>query len=187
MSTTGGEQTKTDQTVAGHDVSAVLRRRPQYVQHHEASYVDEVRIITRERWKESELSGAEWRFSYVLQAFRKGKLLGERSFGGSISQALAFSPLGLAEMLEQGKGMIGGTDDAPEHEQCFQPGCPDLWVVEYRIRERFGPQGQRLHPESQMEWPELRRFCERHRQRGDCGREDADDNYIVVADLQRDG
>lgn len=36
---------------------------------------DEVRLRQVERWKESELSGDEWRFSWTIELLRKGKVI----------------------------------------------------------------------------------------------------------------
>lgn len=152
--------------------------KPFTKRHDDDDYVDEIRVVLRERYKTSGLSGNEWRFSKVLQLFRKGELLGERAFGGDMSKVAGFVGLGYAEICE------GPDFKHPKDEHlCFQPGCRNEAVSEYELIEEFGPQGQRLHPEENMttRWSVRRRFCQRHLRRGDCGREDSDQNYRVLS------
>jgi hypothetical protein len=146
--------------------------------HDDDDYVDEIRVVIRERYKTSGLSGDEWRFHRVVQLYRKGALLGERPFNGSMQTVAGFVGLAYAEICEGGEF----TRPADEH-LCFQPGCRNEAVSEYELIEEFGPQGQRLHPDESMtaRWSVRRKFCARHLRRGDCGREDSDRNYRVVS------
>jgi hypothetical protein len=52
---------------------------------------------------------------------------------------------------------------------CFQPGCPNPYTVEYTIKKR----------EDYQTYDAYRRFCDDHRGRGDCGLDDANDNYDI--------
>lgn len=156
-----------------------MTQTPIYFDRHpDDDFVDEVRIIVRERYKTSGMSGDEWRFSHVMQLFRKGALMHERYFGGTMREAVSFVPLAMVEWMESGNAGEFHRDDL-----CFQPGCEERAISEYEIIERFGPQGQRLHPEESDSryGSHRRRFCARHVRRGDCGREDADENYRVVS------
>lgn len=143
----------------------------------DSGYADELRIITRERYKTSGMSGDEWRFHRVLQVFRKGLMIFERPFNGDIAEVASFAPLAMAELFGHG---IPTEVLAHDRERCDQPGCPNLATSEYEIIEQFGPRGERLHPEEQS-LIYRRKFCQRHLRRGDCGREDCDDNYRVVS------
>jgi hypothetical protein len=145
------------------------------VRHRDDDYIDEIRIITRERYKTSGLSGDEWRFSKVIQLYRKGVLLWERAFNGRMSDVASYLPWQMVEAGESGK--LATVDDA---RLCFQPGCANVAVSTYELIEGFGPQDQRLHPEEQF-GSKRRRFCQKHLRRGDCGREDSDANYRVVS------
>lgn len=61
---------------------------------------------------------------------------------------------------------------------CFQPGCAEPPVSEYRllfVYDRDG--GNKRKPNKDIR----RKFCQRHLMRGDCGLEDADSNYVVVS------
>lgn len=156
--------------------------RPFYVRHGDDDYVDEVRIIVRERYKTSGLSGDEWRFHRVVQFYRKGALLYEQSFNGSMRDVAAYVPWTLVEAGESGK-----MDRPNDDHLCFQPGCANAATSEYEIIEAFGPQGQRLHPDERGSFSKRRRFCPKHLRRGDCGREDSDANYRVLSGPGPDG
>ena len=151
--------------------------QPFYVRHSDDDFVDEIRIVIRERYKTSGLSGDEWRFHRAVQLFRKGSLMHERPFNGSMATVGSYVPWVLAEWMEGGFPVAEFSRD----DLCFQPGCPEPACSEYEIIEEFGPQGQRLHPEERGSLSKRRRFCARHLRRGDCGREDADVNYRVIS------
>lgn len=51
-----------------------------YDNHEDDEWFDNVTVQCVERWKESELSGDEWRFSYVVTFWRKGQPLLERGY-----------------------------------------------------------------------------------------------------------
>jgi len=143
--------------------------------HSDDRWVDEIRITTAPRWKESELSGDEWRFSYAATLYRKGVAVGT-CFGGSMSQILArltvaavdgFCPANQPWPKEQTPGHSYG-----DGYLCDQPGCPDRAVwrgVMYREWDNGNEVDSAL--------TRYRVFCDRHKQRGDCDLEDADDNY----------
>jgi hypothetical protein len=150
--------------------------RPFYVPHPDDDYIDEIRVVIRERYKTSGLSGDEWRFHRVIQFFRKGTLLWERPFNGHTREVASFVPWMLVEAGESGALQTANMDDL-----CFQPGCSDPFVSEYEIIEEFGPQGQRLHPDERVSFSKRRRFCAKHLRRGDCSREDCDTNYRVIS------
>jgi len=58
---------------------------------------------------------------------------------------------------------------------CFQPGCFEKAVSTYRLNLEYAD-GHGFKPYNEKR----RRFCLKHLQRGDCGLEDADDNYDVI-------
>lgn len=155
-----------------------MNMKPFTKRHDADDFVDEIRVVIRERYKASGLSGDEWRFHRVVQLYRKGALLGERPFNGSMQTVAGFVGLAYVEICE------GPDFQRPKDEHlCFQPGCRSEAVSEYELIEEFGPQGQRLHPEEGMtsRWSVRRKFCARHLKRGDCGREDCDRNYRVLS------
>lgn len=162
-------------------MSAVAQKRIRFERHEDDTWYDEVSVRMVERWKESEMSGDEWRFSFVVEFKRKGEVLLSRGFG-SFEYAMAYVP-SLAM-----NGHPAGADE--EHQDahvlthrddyCFQPGCSVTATREFRILKMFVPRMGIELPED--EYAEHRiRFCERHaKARGDCGLQDADRNYEEV-------
>ena len=159
---------------------------PVYPRHADDDWADEFRIVTIPRWKESELSGDEWRFSCRIDAYRKGVLIAQRSGGHDLQQA--------AIALIGSLGSIGGTHigEGWEHiaqadgfweEFCAQPTCTEKATLEFRLLNHYCRDGK-PHDYS---FEERIRFCDRHKRRGDCGLADADRNYTVVALRLPDG
>jgi len=148
------------------------------LRHDDDDYVDEVRIRTVERYKTSGLSGDEWRFSAVIQFFRKGQLLHERGLG-DIKAALAYAPWALATAYEG-----DGWDYAKDENLCFQPGCTETAVSEYQLVDRFDHDGNKSQNKHSTYY---RKFCQKHLTRGDCALEDADSNYILINGIGPDG
>lgn len=134
----------------------------------DAQAFDEVRIVTVPRYKQSGLSGDEWRISASIQLYRKGKLIVERGCG-TVEAATAILPGFWLECIDNGKGFFGG-----DGVHCDQEGCAALATVRYRKKADYCRQGHKTEPHR----PTYRHFCDRHETRGDCGLDDADVNYI---------
>ena len=148
-----------------------------HVNHPEDERFDEIHIQCVERWKESELSGDEWRFSYVATIKRKDEEIGH--VGAS---TLDWLLKGL-----QWRMMTAGEDDKFDHDawnrtkdKCDQPGCSNLATIFYKRLKRYTKQGEALFPSLYYDGKEYRQFCNRHKVRGDCALDDADHNYIQI-------
>lgn len=141
-------------------------------QHSDSEFFDEVRISTVPRYKTSGMSGDEWRVSAHLELFWKGNKVFERSFR-NVETASAFLPSILLTAGEMGD--VERPKDANEY--CFQPGCCNKSVSEYELIKEFERGGHGWEPNFKL----YRKFCQVHLRRGDCGLEDADDNYTVVS------
>lgn len=151
--------------------------KPNYKRHDDDEWYDEIRISVKPRYKTSGMSGDEWRVSALVEVFRKGVLLKERGFS-KMHYAADFLPAILHEMADDGcpEGIYRQTE-----QLCFQPGCKQDGVVEYRIIDQFyRPYGDKM-PKKDYLGENHRRFCEAHAKRGDCGLEDADRNYILIS------
>jgi hypothetical protein len=149
--------------------------RPTYERHEDDEWFDNVTIECVERWKESEMSGDEWRFSYVVTFSRKGQALLERGFS-KLEWALAAVP-----SLVTGYAPADNDRDKEFEDtgQCAQPGCTNEATIEYRKRKDWC----RCCGEAKAipDWRDARRrFCDRHKHRGDCGLDDSDANYELV-------
>ncbi len=137
-------------------------------------WYDAVTIYCVERWKESELSGDEWRFAYVADFMRKG----------NVQKRLRASKLEwLLPMVAAHRSFAPAGDDDDARldfdDLCFQPGCEREATHEFAKAkdwcQRCG-NDHTIHTGS----PKGRRFCDRHKHRGDCGLDDADANYVLV-------
>lgn len=154
-----------------------------YRRHHDDEVIDRVSIDCVPRFKVSGLSGDEWRVSYVLRLYRKGGLLVERGFN-RIDDAVAALPWVLRTWAE------GGDDEAEarwsahlkiEEELCHQVGCGSRATVVVRLKRLTSSDGRYLATEEMGSWRHLRAFCAEHANRGDCGREDCDENHEIVS------
>jgi|SRR5687768_11254530 len=135
---------------------------------------DEIRLKVVPRYKESELSGDEWRQHVRVEFLFKGQVVHEA--GWSRMQA--------ALMLLPGE-WIKAQEPIPskvieiEKMMCDQPSCCAEAVYLYALKEQFSQKGDKLDAADQHS-KYYRQFCERHKIRGDCGREDSDSNYEAV-------
>ena len=137
----------------------------------DAQAFDEIRILTVPRYKQSGLSGDEWRISAEVRLYRKGELCHSASFS-TIEHACGFLYSTFQSAIEDGKAFFAG-----DGVHCDQEGCSNLRSVEYRILKRFCGDGQ----EHEMSRPMYRYFCEKHKKRGNCGLDDSDRNYELVS------
>lgn len=130
---------------------------------------DEVRITTHPRYKESEYSGDEWRISGVIRFYNKGHLLGQSSYRNA-ETALRWGDWSAVSLFESGQvdTNIEFIDD-----RCDQEGCSSRWTHLFDLKKRFRDDGS----VKEMPWPEYRCFCDKHSRRGNCGLDDADNNY----------
>lgn len=134
----------------------------------DAQAFDEIRIITVPRYKQSGLSGDEWRISAEIQLWRKGIKITERSCRNVETACLILGAF-WCEACDGGEGYFAG-----DGKSCDQEGCAQAATVRYRLEKLYCLEG---HPSEPSE-PTYRHFCDVHKTRGDCGFEDADRNYL---------
>ena len=146
-----------------------------HVQHPDDERFDKITIDTVPRWKESELSGDEYRFSYVIKAWRKGEVLIERGFS---KLDWALKALSYVIYISDDPDKVDGEAYARTQSLCDQPGCdgePSVW---YKRLKRYTPWGEELA--DRPGYNEYRQFCAIHKHRGDCALYDADANYELI-------
>ncbi len=137
----------------------------------DAQAFDEVRIVTVPRYKQSGLSGDEWRIHAEAQFFRKGRLVfsqGCRDVRTACGLAFGW----YIAACDDGKGYFAG-----DGLTCDQEGCHEPASVRYRRKFHYCDEG---HQQPASDVSLYRHFCERHETRGDCGLDDADANYELV-------
>ena len=134
----------------------------------DAQAFDEIRIFTVPRFKQSELSGDEWRIHAEVQFYRKGKLI--FSEGCRDTKTAAGLVYGwYVRACDDGKGYFGGDGTV-----CDQEGCHDLATVRYRRIADYCREGHKGQPSDVSLY---RHFCGRHKTRGNSAFDDADSNY----------
>lgn len=138
--------------------------------------VDRIEIDVVPRFKTSGLSGDEWRVSGRILMFRKGELVGERSMS-NIESCVNALPWLWMTLPEWTKGPLYSGERGGK---CQQAGCSEPAEVTYRLKQEWSARGDGPLPANVLGQP-LRRFCSAHGVRGDCGLEDADDNYERVS------
>jgi len=148
-----------------------------HVDHPDDEKYDKVTIECVPRWKESELSGDEYRFSYVVKAWRKGEVLVTRSWS-----RLEWALMGLQYTIFIHIEDEGFDEEAWKRtrELCDQPGCENEPTVFYKRKKPFTKQGEELVDNRYRK--QYRQFCTIHKHRGDCALDDADANYEVIPD-----
>lgn len=146
-----------------------------HVDHPEDERFDEVHITCVERWKESEISGDEWRFNYFAQIKRKGEVI------------IEFTAAKLDWILSsmQWRMLIAGEEGNIDLEAwnrtkdcCDQPGCARAATSYFKRLKRYTKQGEEMMPNTYSN--EFRKFCASHKNRGDCDMDDADHNYEPI-------
>lgn len=139
----------------------------------DAQAFDKVTIETVPRWKDSELSGSEWRISASIKFYRKGELVHET---GCLNVEYACYLVGAKhiEACDNAKGYFAG-----ERDICDQEGCAEKATVKLKKKFDYCRDGHKSEKPSTA----YRIFCERHSGRGNCGLDDADRNYEPLIGL----
>lgn len=138
----------------------------------DAQAFDEIRIITVPRFKESELSGSEWRISSRTEFYRKGKPVHEVTHS-NIEYACRLLDHDFIMAIEDGKAFYAG-----EEEYCDQEGCQNKAVIKLeKLKEGCVRCGSVKEPEYSRPY---RQFCEQHKNRGDSCLDDMDENYKIL-------
>lgn len=135
----------------------------------DAQAFDKIVIETVPRWKESEMSGSEWRISAKTSFFRKGKLIAEERCR-DVEVATYLVGAKHIMLCDEAKGFFAG-----EENICDQEGCENIATKVFQKKYDYSRDGNKSKEPSTA----YRLFCERHSQRGDCGLDDSDSNYIV--------
>lgn len=149
----------------------------------DAQPFDEIRIRIVPRFKESELSGSEWRISTAMEFYRKGELKFTSSCGGKIEYGAGMVYARLMEAQDRGDGYY-----ASDGIHCDQEGCSEKAKYLMRLKKRFCVGGGNCGQEKKNygtsdRTSDHRVFCQEHKNRGDQDLEDNDDNYELIKTL----
>ena len=134
---------------------------------------DEVRIITIPRFKESELSGDEWRISAEIQLFKKGVVIETRQFR-DVETATIYVASFYRDACD---GAYGETNKVDEWS-CDQEGCPEKAIKRFKIKNSYCHRcGEKSKFYSGVNYLQ---FCEKHCDRGDGALLDNNDNLELI-------
>lgn len=150
-----------------------LSDRLWHKRHDDFESFDRITMEIIPRYKQSGLSGDEWRQHVEVTFWFKGHEV--HSFG--------------CRGMEGALMMCGGEwlkSQSPipdkviklEEDTCDQPSCSDPPTYRYFLKELFSRSGEKLDVGDRHGARYFRKFCDKHATRGDCGREDSDDNYV---------
>ena len=146
-----------------------------HIDHPDDERFDEIHISVVERWKESELSGDEWRFSYLAEIKHKGEI---------IIRITASTLDWLLKGLQWRIQIAGEKSEFDPHawdrtrDKCDQPGCANVATIFYQLKKDYSRQGDELVDKGNIKY--YRQFCPNHKRRGDCGLSDSAQNYFVI-------
>lgn len=136
----------------------------------DAQAFDTIIIKTVPRYKESGLSGDEWRMSATTEFYRKGKLIHEE-YSSDVANAAYLVGARHIMACDNGLGYFGGIADL-----CDQEGCSEKASWKHEKKFDWCRDGHKSKEPSNA----YRLFCDKHEGRGDCGLDDADSNYNKV-------
>lgn len=149
------------------------------VRHQDAQMFDEITITTIPRFKESYYSGSEWRFSAEATYWKKGIIVHRQR--GSTVQWLAEHLL-----LESRSFVLTAETQRALDALCAQEGCMAPAVNTYRMKHQHckccasSEASDRFEAVNGGNRVNVRRFCARHSNRGDCGIDDSNANYELI-------
>lgn len=137
--------------------------------------IDRIEIKAENRWKESEISGDEWRYGMRTNFYRKGKVITSWFENQSWFPELKPSFSDIAAELERQKEP--NSFDQAEFDRleplCDQFSCSEPGAMFRMIKHGKDSRGNYLPPDGQVH---VKRFCPEHMDRGNCGRVDSNRN-----------
>lgn len=141
----------------------------------DAQAFDEIRLYTVPRYKTSGMSGDEWRISTMAEFKRNGIVKHEEMIACDMDHAVAMLGYKFHRACDDGKAYF-----ASEDGRCDQEGCYRIATNLLKKKFDFCQQGHKTEIKFNVK---IRQFCDEHKERGDCGLDDADNNYDVITGL----
>ncbi len=150
----------------------------QRVCHRDDPLYDKIVIELEERYKQSTISGDEWRFGNRVRLFYKGKELDN----GLMHSDICITLEKLAEQIKLLEPLDSSNNNKQFDDICCQPGCAERGTRKYVFKKIFPSNsftGAENVPDANG-YTKGMVFCDAHGKRGNCGLTDADDNYICI-------
>lgn len=137
-------------------------------------FVDQVVIKTEPRFKTSHLSGNEWRFSYRVLLYRKGKIIHDEEY---CSMDNAMRSLAMRRPYNR----ITPKRTAYFETRCMNPGCTKKATVKYKLVKQGCSHCGHVRDRAALKYctQRFRQFCKAHAHRGDASLDDSMDNYAI--------
>lgn len=154
-------------------MSATLGSKLWHKRHRDFEVFDRITMEIVPRYKESGLSGDEWRQHVEVKFWFKGH---EIASNGCRDMSAAAMLLG--SWLIDSSSPIADKVLKLEDDLCDQPSCTEPPTHRYILKELFSQRGEKLDVADVHGARYFRKFCQKHGTRGNCGREDSDDNYV---------
>jgi len=154
--------------------------------HPDDQFYDLMRVRIEPRFKQSGLSGSEWRFSYVAELLRKGRLVASSRWGSmevAAVQLAAAAVSDLASLEVSDEWEVADESTWRTEGYCCQPGCRSRATRRYLLRRVYDASCSLSRPNTGDGAPLVREFCEAHSVRGTSGLDDGDSNYLLLGEV----
>lgn len=152
--------------------------KKQYALRPDSQAFDEIRIVTIPRFKESEMSGDEWRISTNVQFYRNGQVVYEAGGLRDIETTTGFLYSIFHKAIDDGHAYFAG-----DGIHCDQEGCNERAVYLFRIKQDYCVGGGNCGQKKESYTGYHRCFCEKHHNRGDSDLQDNNENYELITVL----
>ena len=136
---------------------------------------DRIELQVVPRYKTSDMSGDEWRQHVSVKFYFKGELVHETGWNSMRNALMLLS----GEWVRAQEPIPSRVIEMEYSGLCDQPSCPNQAEGRFQLKRLTSDSGEYLDMADQRR-PYYRQFCKRHMRRGDCSREDADDNYVPL-------
>lgn len=140
---------------------------------HDHETFDRIALIVVPRYKTSEMSGDEWRHGVEVVFYFKGEEV-HRSYYSRMEYAVGFLA---AEFHKAQEPIPEKVIELERSGRCDNVGCANSARYRFYPKRLTSPNGEWLDMQEKANMVYFRQFCEEHYVRGDCSREDADENY----------
>ena len=128
---------------------------------------DRINMEVVPRYKQSELSGDEWRQHVEVTFYFKGQIVKSFSCGDMIAASMMLGWHLINMSGEQYDEAIPDLVRQLEETKCFQPSCCNDGNHKLYLKDLFSNTGERLDKE-EKHFNYFRLFCDKHLTRGDC-------------------
>jgi len=139
-----------------------------YARHYNHN-VDRIEILPETRWKDSEASGAEYRYGIRVNMYHKAKVIKTLYVNNSWFPELSVDGNKLQALLKEAQKPPDAEELTRREPLCNHFACTNTGAL-YLLRS----------PTTNLSYTV--RYCAEHRNRGDCALVDNSDNLVPIPD-----